>query len=183
MTNLKKLHAFIPYFFCIWVLLLYFYYKDRFHLLIHKYYCKYVSIHTYLSHSILSVSFDSLLSAIVHLLPQINVCKNMRTALFCVVCALLVFIMRFHWHETSLFDWSVLKHRIGTVLHWRPPDLCLLYTTPYCQHMSPVMTGSWEMEEISAYYLVTILPSNHHALACNYQLSHINKSVYNSLWN
>ena len=72
---------------------LYFYYKDRLHLLIHKYYCKYVSIHTYLLHYILSVSFGSLLSAIVHLLPQINVCKNMRTALFCVVCALPVFIM------------------------------------------------------------------------------------------
>ena len=44
---------------------LYFYYKDRFHLLIHKYYCKYVSIHTYLSHYILSVLFVPLLSVIV----------------------------------------------------------------------------------------------------------------------
>ena len=35
----------------------------------------------------------ALLSAIVGLLPQINVRKNMRTALFCVVCALPVFIM------------------------------------------------------------------------------------------
>ena len=66
----------------------YFYNKDWFHLLIHKYYYKYVSIHTYLSHYILSVLFVSLLSEIVHLLPQINI---MRTALFCVACALLVF--------------------------------------------------------------------------------------------
>ena len=71
---------------------LYFYYKDRFLLSIHKYYCKYVVIHTYLSHYILCISFGSLLSTIVHLLPQINVRKNMRTALFCVVCALPVFI-------------------------------------------------------------------------------------------
>ena len=69
--------------------------RARFHLLIHKYYCKYVSIHTYLSHYILSVSFCSLLSAIVHLLLQINVHKNMRTALFCVVYALPVFIIMY----------------------------------------------------------------------------------------
>ena len=43
----------------------------------------------------LSVSFVSLLSAIVHLLPQINVRKNMCTALFCVICAVPVFIMLF----------------------------------------------------------------------------------------
>ena len=67
--------------------------KKRFHLVIHKYYCKYVSIHTYLSHYILCVSFGSLLSPIVHLLPQINVYKNMRIALICVVCALPVFII------------------------------------------------------------------------------------------
>ena len=72
---------------------LYFYYKDPFLLLIHKYYCKYVVIHTYLSHYILCVSFGSLLSAIVHLLAQINVRKNMGTALFCVVCTLSVFII------------------------------------------------------------------------------------------
>ena len=85
---------------------LYFYNKDRFHLLIHKYYCKYFSIYTQLSHYILSVSFGPVLSAIVQLLPQIIVRKNMRTALFCVVCALLynvfimshnVFIMLFNW--------------------------------------------------------------------------------------
>ena len=58
-----------------------------------KCYCKYVVLHTYLSHYILCVSFGSLLTAIVHLLPQINVPKNMRTALFCVVCPLPVFIM------------------------------------------------------------------------------------------
>ena len=75
--------------------LLDFYYKDRYLLLIHKYYCKYVFLHTYLSYYILSVSFGSLLSAIVHLLPQINVRKDMRTALFYVVCALPVFIMNF----------------------------------------------------------------------------------------
>ena len=67
--------------------------KDRFLLLIHKYYCKYVVIHTYLSHYILCLSFGSLLSAIVHLLPEINARKNMCTALFCVVCALPVFII------------------------------------------------------------------------------------------
>ena len=67
---------------------LYFYFKDWFLLLIHKYYCKYVVIHTYLSHYILCVLFGCLLSVIVHLLPQINVRKNMHTALFCVVCAL-----------------------------------------------------------------------------------------------
>ena len=73
---------------------LYFYYnKDRFHLLIHKYYCKYVSIQTYLSHYILSVSFVSLLSVIVHLLTQINVRRDMHTALFCIVCTLPVFII------------------------------------------------------------------------------------------
>ena len=43
----------------------------------------------------MSVSFGSVLSAIVQLLPQIIVCKNMCTALFCVVCALPVFIMLF----------------------------------------------------------------------------------------
>ena len=43
--------------------------------------------------TILSVSFDSLFSAIVQLLPQIIVRKNMHTALFCVVCALPVFII------------------------------------------------------------------------------------------
>ena len=59
-----------------------FYYKDQFHWLIHIYYCKYVVIHTYLSHYILSVSFGSLLSAIIQLLPQIIVHKNMCTALF-----------------------------------------------------------------------------------------------------
>ena len=73
---------------------LYFYYKDRFLLLIHKYYCKYVILHTYLSYYILPVSFGFLLSAIVHLLPQINVRKEMRTALFYVVCTLPVFIMK-----------------------------------------------------------------------------------------
>ena len=73
---------------------LYFYYKDWFLLLIHNYYnCKYVVIHTYLSHYILCVSFGSVLLAIVHLVPQINVCKNMHTALFCVVCTLPVFII------------------------------------------------------------------------------------------
>ena len=51
-------------------------------------------LHTYLSHYILSVSFASLPSAIVYLLLQINVHKNMRTALFCAVCALPVFILK-----------------------------------------------------------------------------------------
>ena len=77
----------------VWTWGLYFYYKDQFLLFIRKYYCKFVVIHTYLSHYILCVSFGSLLSVIVYLLPQINVCKNMCTALFCVVCALLVFII------------------------------------------------------------------------------------------
>ena len=72
---------------------LYFYYKDRYLLLIHKYYCKCVFLHTYLSHYILSVLVGSLLLAIVHLLPQINVRKDMPTALFCVVYALPVFII------------------------------------------------------------------------------------------
>ena len=39
--------------------------------------------------------FVSLLSANVHLLPQINLRKNMRTALFYVVCALPVFIITY----------------------------------------------------------------------------------------
>ena len=69
------------------------YSKDRFHLLIHKYYCKYDFTHTYLSHYILSESFGSLLSKIVHLLLQINGHKNMHTALLCVVCPLPVFTM------------------------------------------------------------------------------------------
>ena len=46
-----------------------------------------------MSRYILCVSFRSLLSAVVHLLPQINVHKNMRTALFYVVCALPVFMI------------------------------------------------------------------------------------------
>ena len=51
---------------------LYFYYKDQYLLLIHKYrtiFCLY------------------------RLLPQINVHKDMRTALFCVVCILPFFII------------------------------------------------------------------------------------------
>ena len=60
--------------------------RARYLLLIHKYYCKYVFLHTYLSYYILSISFDSLL-------PQINVRKDMLTALFCAVCTLPVFIM------------------------------------------------------------------------------------------
>ena len=39
------------------------------------------------------LQFGSVLSTSVHLLLQINGCKNMRTALFCVVCALLIFII------------------------------------------------------------------------------------------
>ena len=76
----------------------YFYYKGLFHLLIHKYYCKSVSIHTYFSHYILCVLFGSLLSAIVHLLLQINVRKKMHTALFCVICALPVFIISYKFN-------------------------------------------------------------------------------------
>ena len=95
-----------------WVL--YLYYKDRFHWLIHKYYCKYVSIHTYLSHYILSVLFGSLLSAIVHLLPQINVHRDMRTALFCVVCARPVFIM---FHNP---DWDIDNIFGGSSHGWTP---------------------------------------------------------------
>ena len=41
----------------------------------------------------ISVSFGPVLLTIVQLLPQIIVRKNMRTALFSVVCALPVFIM------------------------------------------------------------------------------------------
>ena len=81
-----------------------FYYKVWFLLLINKYYCKYVFIRTYFSHYILSVSFGSLLSAIVHLLLQINVRRNMCTALFCVVCALPVFIMTVKGKIRSLTD-------------------------------------------------------------------------------
>ena len=47
-----------------------------------KYYYKFDFLHTHLSHYILSVSFGSLLSKIVYLLPQINVSNNMCTAGF-----------------------------------------------------------------------------------------------------
>ena len=47
-----------------------------------------IFLHTYLLHYILSVLFGSLLSTFVHLLLQINLRKNMRAALFCVVSAL-----------------------------------------------------------------------------------------------
>ena len=72
---------------------LFFHHKDQFHLFNHKYYYKYDFSHTYLSHYILSLSFGSVLLTIIHLLLQINGRKNMRTTLFCVVCALLVFIL------------------------------------------------------------------------------------------
>ena len=47
------------------------------------------------------------LSAIVQLLPQIIVRKNMRTALFSVVCALPVFIILVNFEEFSLFKRNV----------------------------------------------------------------------------
>ena len=72
-----------------------FYYKDQFLLLIQKYYYKYDCLLTYLSHFISSVLFGSLLFTIVHLLLQINAQRNMRTRLFCVACALPVFIIQY----------------------------------------------------------------------------------------
>ena len=50
-------------------------------------------MHTYLSHYI------SLLSVIVDLLPQINVPQNILTALICVVCIILVFIIGYNTQE------------------------------------------------------------------------------------
>ena len=67
-----------------------FYCKEGFHLII----IINIIFHVhFLVHCSFSVSLCPLLSAIVHLLVQINVYKNMRTAGFLVVCGLPVFII------------------------------------------------------------------------------------------
>ena len=36
--------------------------------------------------------------------------------------------LEFHFLSVAYLIWGVLKHRIGAVLHWQPPDLHVLDT-------------------------------------------------------
>ena len=76
------------------------------------------------------ILFGSLLSMIVHLLLQINGRKNIRTALFCVACALPVFIIYFMLEKfkLSLRHLSIHMDVLSNCLHdfygfWAPVNV------------------------------------------------------------